>query len=384
VSNTTLGLALRYVLDSLRKQPNTPSNAKIYRFGLYALEQFRSRLPRWPQYCAHVVAIRHLRDSQPAFVAEIQAALAAGQAGEPAVMQGTSSLLVGPEMGVGMALSADGSVVSASGDASTTSLAHEPSAAPATASSTGGGAGGPVAASADPSSASADAAAAAAARLALLNPQQRQHVELRSRISGLGADLTAALVALAAGLPVPTVLPSAAAAAAVARDAEESSSSSGVAAPSAAATGGSGDAERVVDSPPAAVADRVNFIVNNLTDATLDAKAAEMVSFLKIVSASLRKRCILEDYLTSLCFRTVTFHRHSHCLMQEHYPWLGSYLTKRVAAQPNYQLLYRSFIERLKQRTLDAEVLRATLDSIRRLFASDRIRVDPRERRSGS
>jgi hypothetical protein len=70
--------------------------------------------------------------------------------------------------------------------------------------------------------------------------------------------------------------------------------------------------------------------------------------------------------------------------MQEHYPWLGSYLTKRVAAQPNYQLLYRSFIERLKQRTLDAEVLRATLDSIRRLFASDRIRVDPRERRSGS
>ena len=88
VTGTTLGLALRYVLEALRKQPNTPANAKIYRFGLYALEQFRSRLPKWPQYCAHVVAIRHLRDSQPAFVAEIQAALASGQPTE------TSMLLV--------------------------------------------------------------------------------------------------------------------------------------------------------------------------------------------------------------------------------------------------------------------------------------------------
>lgn len=86
VAGTTLGLALRYVLEALRKQPNTPANAKIYRFGLYALEQFRSRLPKWPQYCAHIVAIRHLRDSQPVFVAEIQAALASGQPTDTAMI----------------------------------------------------------------------------------------------------------------------------------------------------------------------------------------------------------------------------------------------------------------------------------------------------------
>ena len=66
--------------------------------------------------------------------------------------------------------------------------------------------------------------------------------------------------------------------------------------------------------------------------------------------------------------------------MQEHYPWLGAYLTKRVAAQPNYQLLYRAFCDRLRQRALDAEVLRATLESIRHLLASERIHADPRER----
>eukprot|EP00698_Gefionella_okellyi_P006187 TRINITY_DN15601_c0_g1_i1.p1 TRINITY_DN15601_c0_g1~~TRINITY_DN15601_c0_g1_i1.p1 ORF type:complete len:1583 (-),score=323.11 TRINITY_DN15601_c0_g1_i1:34-4782(-) len=52
-----LGIALRYVLDSLKKQVNS----KMFKFGLYALEQFRSRLPEWPQYCTHIDKIEHLR-----------------------------------------------------------------------------------------------------------------------------------------------------------------------------------------------------------------------------------------------------------------------------------------------------------------------------------
>ena len=82
VTGLTLGVALRYVLEALRRPPNTPANAKMYRFGLYALEQFRSRLPKWPQYCAHIVALRHLRESQPEFVKEIQVALASGHASD--------------------------------------------------------------------------------------------------------------------------------------------------------------------------------------------------------------------------------------------------------------------------------------------------------------
>ena len=61
VSSITLGIALRYVLEALRKDPEQGgSNEKMFRFGKISLEQFRSRLNEWPQYCSHLVQIQHL------------------------------------------------------------------------------------------------------------------------------------------------------------------------------------------------------------------------------------------------------------------------------------------------------------------------------------
>jgi CCR4-NOT transcription complex subunit 1 len=61
VSSITLGIALRYILEALRKDPEIGgSNEKMFRFGKIALEQFRSRLGEWPQYCSHLVQITHL------------------------------------------------------------------------------------------------------------------------------------------------------------------------------------------------------------------------------------------------------------------------------------------------------------------------------------
>lgn len=61
VSSITLGIALRYVLEALRKDPEQGgSNEKMFRFGKISLEQFRSRLNEWPQYCSHLVQIKHL------------------------------------------------------------------------------------------------------------------------------------------------------------------------------------------------------------------------------------------------------------------------------------------------------------------------------------
>eukprot|EP00602_Paraphysomonas_sp_CaronLab_P009030 CAMPEP_0185024952 /NCGR_PEP_ID=MMETSP1103-20130426/8098_1 /TAXON_ID=36769 /ORGANISM="Paraphysomonas bandaiensis, Strain Caron Lab Isolate" /LENGTH=2202 /DNA_ID=CAMNT_0027558051 /DNA_START=281 /DNA_END=6889 /DNA_ORIENTATION=- len=61
VSSITLGIALRYVLEALRKDPEQGgSNEKMFRFGKISLEQFRSRLSEWPQYCSHLVQIPHL------------------------------------------------------------------------------------------------------------------------------------------------------------------------------------------------------------------------------------------------------------------------------------------------------------------------------------
>ena len=44
VSSITLGIALRYVLEALRKQPVPGGSGKMFRFGMFALEQFKVRL----------------------------------------------------------------------------------------------------------------------------------------------------------------------------------------------------------------------------------------------------------------------------------------------------------------------------------------------------
>ncbi|CAE7460335.1 CNOT1, partial [Symbiodinium microadriaticum] len=76
VSSITLGIALRYVLEALRKDPEQGgSNEKMFRFGKISLEQFRSRLNEWPQYCSHLVQISHLANHCPDLFAEAQRAV---------------------------------------------------------------------------------------------------------------------------------------------------------------------------------------------------------------------------------------------------------------------------------------------------------------------
>ncbi|KAL7495152.1 hypothetical protein ACHAWT_006213 [Skeletonema menzelii] len=76
VSSITLGIALRYVLEALRKPPNqSPQSGKMFRFGMFALEQFKERLHEWPQYCSHIVQIGHLREGYATLVGEIETAM---------------------------------------------------------------------------------------------------------------------------------------------------------------------------------------------------------------------------------------------------------------------------------------------------------------------
>jgi len=49
VSYIPLGIALRYVLEALKKPPST----KMFKFGVVALQQFKSRLYEWPQVNRH-------------------------------------------------------------------------------------------------------------------------------------------------------------------------------------------------------------------------------------------------------------------------------------------------------------------------------------------
>ncbi|MGK3760527.1 MAG: CCR4-NOT transcription complex subunit 1, partial [Bacillariaceae sp.] len=79
VSSITLGIALRYVLEALRKPPSssgsTTSSGKMFQFGMFALEQFKGRLHEWPQYCSHIVQIPHLKEGYASLVAEIETAM---------------------------------------------------------------------------------------------------------------------------------------------------------------------------------------------------------------------------------------------------------------------------------------------------------------------
>lgn len=76
VQSLTLGVALRYVLEALRRPPGNGNTGKWFRFGMVALQEFKSRLHEWPQYCSHIVQIPHLRQNHPELVAEIEREMA--------------------------------------------------------------------------------------------------------------------------------------------------------------------------------------------------------------------------------------------------------------------------------------------------------------------
>lgn len=74
VQDANLGVALRYVLDALRKEPSS----KLHRFGVTALGCFKDRLREWPQYCAPICAIPNFATI---FSPDIVAACQAGRDG---------------------------------------------------------------------------------------------------------------------------------------------------------------------------------------------------------------------------------------------------------------------------------------------------------------
>ena len=111
VASITLGVALRCVLDALRK----PFGTKMFAFGSEALEQFKQRLPEWPQYCQHLAAVPHLVKAHPDLAALLGAAAerrGAARLGrdEPSVADGPESLAAGV---AGVSLAGDGAGVGA-------------------------------------------------------------------------------------------------------------------------------------------------------------------------------------------------------------------------------------------------------------------------------
>merc|ERR1719446_1585527 len=64
VPQQTLGLALRCILEALRR----PLQSKMFKFGVLALEQVLAKLASWPQLCVQLRDIAHLREAYPVYV----------------------------------------------------------------------------------------------------------------------------------------------------------------------------------------------------------------------------------------------------------------------------------------------------------------------------
>ncbi|KAG2431214.1 hypothetical protein HXX76_009742 [Chlamydomonas incerta] len=370
VSSITLGMALRYVLDALRKPPGN----KMFIFGLEALRQFAHMIAPWPQFCAALITNPQLREADPELFARVEASqhaaggnaavlppptptVSAGPPGGPP--SGPPSQQSGPQgqqldSGAGVAPDsnsqgssrflnlqpADTQGPAASGNGADVEVPPPnaaggrggkdvgPSGRDAQSMAPGGkiggrdaGAlGGPVASG--PATASSATGAAAAAGGA-----QPSNTSL-SMGDGDAVGINLAMQVAAASL-APTMGPSLAAL--VNTESLESAA----------------EKYRDFKEPPEAVADKIHFIMNNITKDNMEPRSGEI-----------RDR-VLPDYL----------------------PWFANYMVvKRAAQEANFHTLYMSLLDQLGDRELYRLMVKTTMYYVKVLLYSERILKESNDR----
>ncbi|XP_057511675.1 uncharacterized protein LOC130793815 isoform X2 [Actinidia eriantha] len=323
VTHLTLGIALRGVLDALRK----PTDSKMFVFGTKALEQFVDRLIEWPQYCNHILQISHLRGSHSELVAFIERAL-------DHISSGHS------ESDGGHNASADqhGSI-----QATATNMEVPGSSFPLI------GSVGTQPAPQIPSS---------------IQLQQRHQIRLEETpkvpvsSSNYLKPLTSpagqpSLISTsdAAGIQKPQSVVSS----------SVLSSSTGFTRTSRAITsarfGSALNIETLVaaaerretplETPASEIQDKISFIVNNLSAANFEAKAKDFSEILK----------------------------------EQYYPWFAQYMVmKRASIEPNFHDLYLKFLDKVNSKPLNKEIVQATYENCKVLLGSDLIKSSSEER----
>lgn len=316
VSGPKLGSALRCVLDALRKPPFAGSNGKMFRFGLYALGQFKGRLHKWPQYRSHILQIAHLRTQAAELVAEIEAQMPGGAASGGSGESGAAS--GAPAVGT----TVPATTVAASGAA--TSSAPAGQAGNTTTLENGGTSAGlpspprPIRHS--------GTMPAADARMA---PGSSAYSGVSGASSGVAGAAVAAGAAAMAGA-APAGHPARPVRTATATAELEAMLSGPDSAP-----------------PDEATMDRIHFIINNVTPQNVDEK-------LRDLNAALKPEIYIwfGNYL----------------------------VVKRVATQPNFHVVYRTMLNKMGRKRLITIVLQCTVLNVRKLLASDKIKTSAQER----
>ncbi|CAI0400959.1 unnamed protein product [Linum tenue] len=351
VTHLTLGIALRGVLDGLRKPPDS----KMFVFGTNALEQFVDRLIEWPQYCNHILQISHLRGAHSELVAFIERALARISSGHLESESGNASaahqhVLPQATPGIGE-LNAINATTSAPQSSSTTNIhqrlearlddRHKLSVASSNdskllLSTVGQSSVGSLAdlSAAQRSVSSTQAMSASSPGfmrpsrsvtstsiilIMIILPFVSYHVEL-----GFSTYIPALFflqlfnnAGFGSALNIETLV-----AAAERR-------------------------ETPIEAPASEIQDKISFIINNISTANIDVKGREF----------------------------------SEVLMEQYYPWFAQYMVmKRASIEPNFHDLYLKFLDKINLKALNREIVQATYENCKVLLGSELIKSSSEER----
>ncbi|RZC20257.1 CCR4-NOT transcription complex subunit 1 isoform D [Glycine soja] len=318
VTHLSLGIALRYVLDALRK----PADSKMFLFGSLALEQFVDRLIEWPQYCNHILQISHLRSTHSEIVSFIEQALARISSGH---------------------LDVDGA-----SHASVISNHHSAQATIGHVELSG-----------------SSVIQPGQQHLSLQLQQRRENpLDDRHKASvGSSTDVKPLLSSLGkSSVLTPTDASSTNKLhSTVSTSSMLSSSSPGFVRPSRGTTsarfGSALNIETLVaaaekreipiEAPGSEVQDKILFIINNVSAANVEAKAKEFTEILK----------------------------------EQYYPWFAQYMVmKRASIEPNFHDLYLKFLDKVNSKALNKEIVQATYENCKVLLGSELIKSSSEER----
>ncbi|WKA05432.1 hypothetical protein VitviT2T_023400 [Vitis vinifera] len=322
VTHLSLGIALRYVLDAMRKPPD----AKMFVFGTKALEQFADRLVEWPQYCNHILQISHLRNTHPDLVAFVEQTLARVSSGHLESDGGNNSddqhhgstqlTSVNMEMSASSLQSLGASSIQP-GQPSSLPLQHRLQSS--------------------------------------LDDRHKASVTLSNSTKPLVAPAGEPLVASSGdATSIDKSLNSINAPATV-------SSSPGSIRPLRGITStrfgsamnietlvaASERRETPIEAPALEIQDKISFIINNISAANVEAKAKEFTEIFK----------------------------------EQYYPWFAQYMVmKRASIEPNFHDLYLKFLDKVNSKALNKEIVQATYENCRVLLGSELIKSSSEER----
>ncbi|XP_057807321.1 uncharacterized protein LOC131021995 isoform X2 [Salvia miltiorrhiza] len=322
VTHLTLGIALRAVLDALRK----PTDSKMFSFGTKALEQFVDRMIEWPQYCNHILQISHLRAAHSELVAFIERALNRISAAhsEPDVVH---SAITDHHHGLIQSsapnLEIAGSPFSLIGPVSTQSGLPVSSSIPLP--------------QRPPSSLD----------------ERRPPVTLSNYMKPAQSSAVQPVIAPSSDTPMlqkshsGAVLSIQSASPGFPRSSRSTSARFGSALNIETLVAAAERRETPIEAPASEAQDKISFIINNLSAANVDAKAKEF----------------------------------SEILNPQYYPWFAQYMVmKRASIETNFHDLYLKFLDKVNLKPLNREIIQATYENCKVLLGSDLIKSSVEER----